>query len=199
MKSTLEKYIEPANIPKKYGGELEFEFGSLPVPEPAIQDSIIWENPTIVNGIKTFPIGPVQWVEKNGEVQAIAIGTENGQSRRVVVARLPNGTSIRAALNGKSGVPNTPVDEAQLSYLGTGTDTQPVDEGTEQDEVPPSSSETPTPEDASISKIDQTTTTEPNDPDIAVATSAIATTSLQEDAAQPSLKEEKLKQYEEKS
>jgi hypothetical protein len=136
VKSTLEKYIDPANIPKKYGGELDFEFGMMPVPEPSIEQSIIWENPATQNGHKTFPIGPIRWIEEDGEVKAIAVGSEDGKPRRVTVARLPKGASIRASQN----VANTPLNEAELSYLDTGVSTQPPDNGEEPNEVPPASS-----------------------------------------------------------
>jgi hypothetical protein len=45
MKATLEKYIAPENIPRQYGGTLDFEFGMLPVLEPAIQDALKWQDP----------------------------------------------------------------------------------------------------------------------------------------------------------
>src|ERR1700722_15413767 len=41
MKKTLETYIAPENIPRKYGGTLDYEFGMLPVLEPAIRDMFV--------------------------------------------------------------------------------------------------------------------------------------------------------------
>jgi hypothetical protein len=43
--STLSQYIDHDNIPKKYGGGLDFEWGQLPNLEPAIEAQMKWENP----------------------------------------------------------------------------------------------------------------------------------------------------------
>ncbi|TQS32408.1 hypothetical protein Golomagni_07274, partial [Golovinomyces magnicellulatus] len=56
VKPVLESFIEPKNIPKKYGGELDFEFGSLPISDPAWEGSVQWDN-----GHTSFPSGPLLW------------------------------------------------------------------------------------------------------------------------------------------
>jgi hypothetical protein len=94
MKKTLESFIEPTNIPKKYGGQLEFQFGDMPVLDPHLSKVLKWEE-----GRSDFPKGPMFWVDgkKNGEdetIKAIAVGsTEGGKERRedvcVVKRELP--------------------------------------------------------------------------------------------------------------
>lgn len=141
--STLSQYIDHDNIPKKYGGGLDFEFGQLPNIEPAIDAQMKWENPNIQNGRKTFPIGPIRWEEgENGEMQAWGIGSENGQPRRKLVFTIPN------PVGWKTGpLPNTPAFEKGDPLTTVGTATQPPDTGDDIDEIPPpdtpSASETP--------------------------------------------------------
>lgn len=79
MKSTLESFIEPRNIPKKYGGELEFEFGDMPTLDPAIEAVTSWKG---VNS--AFPGGPMYWVntEDQESIKAIAVGSSEQKERR---------------------------------------------------------------------------------------------------------------------
>ncbi|KAG9230823.1 putative SEC14 cytosolic factor [Amylocarpus encephaloides] len=113
MKKTLESFIDPKNIPKKYGGELEFHFGDKPVLDPYLKDVLKWEGDR-----SDFPDGPMYW-EKSGkeEIKAVAVGTMNeggnGRHEDVCVAKrvLPEEPetmvepAIVAAQNGKAEVP----------------------------------------------------------------------------------------------
>lgn len=88
MQKTLESFIDPINIPKKYGGQLEFTFGDLPVFDPAISKIIKWEGET-----KDFPHGPMYWRNTQGErvegklgeetreMTALAVGSVEGNQR----------------------------------------------------------------------------------------------------------------------
>ncbi|TGO23634.1 hypothetical protein BPAE_0126g00180 [Botrytis paeoniae] len=78
VKSTLEAFIEPKNIPKKYGGELEFEFGDMPTLDPALEAVTTW------NGAGSFPGGPMYWVNTKDQesIQAIAVGISEKKERR---------------------------------------------------------------------------------------------------------------------
>ena len=88
--STLSQYIDHDNIPKKYGGGLDFEWGQLPNLEPAIEAQMKWENPNTQDGRKTFPIGPIKWEEgQDGEMQAWGVGSENGAPRRKLIFSIP--------------------------------------------------------------------------------------------------------------
>ncbi|KAF2723496.1 CRAL/TRIO domain-containing protein [Polychaeton citri CBS 116435] len=89
MKATLEEYIDPENIPKKYGGKLDYKFGDLPMLEPAIANSLEWREKTEQNGYRTIPTGPVKWqYRESGELVAVAVGSEGGSPRNKVIAGL---------------------------------------------------------------------------------------------------------------
>lgn len=83
MKSTLEKFIDPINIPKKYGGQLDFEFGHFPTVDPAIKNHIQFQD-----GLSDFPQGPKYWIEENGETKeqhrfrCIAVGSTDEVQRQ---------------------------------------------------------------------------------------------------------------------
>ena len=79
MKKTLEAFIDPANIPAKYGGQLDFHFGDMPVLDPAYEDILTFES-----GNKDFPHGPMYWIHsKDGkEMEALAVGTVDEKERR---------------------------------------------------------------------------------------------------------------------
>jgi hypothetical protein len=83
MKQTLESFIDPKNIPKKYGGELDFEFGDMPQLDPHLENVLKWEGNN-----SDFPHGPMFWAEKTNserEIEAIAVGSSNGSERKEVV------------------------------------------------------------------------------------------------------------------
>jgi len=101
MKSTLEKYIDLDNLPKKYGGNLNWEFGDMPFLEPQIANSIRWEKTTTQKGHTTLPIGPIKWhYDKDGDLVASAVGTESGKPRNQILASLHPETHVaRLALS----------------------------------------------------------------------------------------------------
>jgi hypothetical protein len=154
MKETLEKYIAPENIPRKYGGTLDFEYGMMPILEPAIcnmfvsqsQNSATLDATTkavenvvgATTDIKSnmgdnycnelsFPIGPIKWREKeNGELEAVAVGSENGSLRELTVGK------IKADFGFMHGISreNTQIDWSEENVLSTtGTATQPTVDG----------------------------------------------------------------------
>lgn len=87
VKSTLESFIEPHNIPKKYGGTLEFEFGDLPALDPALEAVTLWNTEA---GTPDFPHGPMYWVKSKDQesIQAIAVGSNGAIERREEVCLL---------------------------------------------------------------------------------------------------------------
>lgn len=86
VKPTLESFIDPKNIPKKYGGELDFKFGDLPVPDPAWEGIVSWEN-----GYTSFPGGPLIWeeIDDGQKMACIALGTKDGQNLHERVCTVP--------------------------------------------------------------------------------------------------------------
>jgi len=86
VKSTLEEFIEPRNIPKLYGGELDFEFFARPNLDPKIKEAVTWEN-----GHTEFPEGPAYWVPVDGgrRLACVAVGSKDGKERRETVCTIP--------------------------------------------------------------------------------------------------------------
>ena len=86
VKSTLEEFIEPRNIPKLYGGELEFEFFDRPNLDGNINERVMWEN-----GHTAFPEGPAYWVPVEGgkKLACMAVGSKGGVLRRETVCTIP--------------------------------------------------------------------------------------------------------------
>jgi hypothetical protein len=107
VKPTLESFIDPKNIPKKYGGELDFGFGQLGVPDPMWEGVIEWEN-----GYTSFPSGPLLWedIDDGKRVACIALGKEKGSPRNVRVCTLPKTwaaeepVEAHTQINGEKGV-----------------------------------------------------------------------------------------------
>jgi len=83
MQSTLRKFIDPANIPKKFGGELDYEFGEMPALDPVLKDLITWE------GSHTdFPHGPLFWHDRGDYIELEAVGSVNKQERRDMICKM---------------------------------------------------------------------------------------------------------------
>ena len=86
VKPTLEAFVDPRNIPKKYGGELDFTFGMLGVPDPAWEGVVAWEN-----GYTAFPTGPLLWeeIDDGKRLACVTWGREKGQPRSQRVCTVP--------------------------------------------------------------------------------------------------------------
>lgn len=84
VSATLSKHIEHCDIPKRYGGSLDWDFGQLPNLDPRILEVI-----TLEEGATTIPKGPLRWREnvEGGRVDAHALGTESGNQRDRIIAR----------------------------------------------------------------------------------------------------------------
>lgn len=140
---TLSQYIDDENIPKKYGGSLDFEWGSMPNLEPAIESQLKWENPNVQKERKTLPIGPIKWEEgPNGEMQAWGVGNENGTPRRKLVFTIPSPVGYK---KGDMPAPNTPAFQIGDPLTTVGTSTHPPDSVLADANLdsPPSGSDSP--------------------------------------------------------
>lgn len=86
VRPTLEAFIEPRNIPRQYGGELDFGFFDRPNVDPRIRERLAWEN-----GYTDFPDGPAYWVPVDGgrRLACLAVGSKNGKPRRERVCTIP--------------------------------------------------------------------------------------------------------------
>lgn len=77
VKPTLTQYIDPKNIPKKYGGELDFNWGDRPVLDPHVDEVVEWED-----GFNDFPAGPIFWRDmEDGRLECVAVGSVNKVER----------------------------------------------------------------------------------------------------------------------
>ncbi|KAL8288110.1 hypothetical protein RB601_004491 [Gaeumannomyces tritici] len=87
----LSSFIDPKDIPKQYGGELEFGWCDAPNLDPAIRAAASWEP-----GYDNFPKGPVYWKALDEDrLECIAVGSVNQQQRRARVCTFPR--SFRGA------------------------------------------------------------------------------------------------------
>ena len=78
IKARLSEFIHPDDIPKKYGGNLDWEFGTQPNLDLAAREALE------KNGTNGWIPGPCLW-EQN---QRVPVGTLSGKSRRP--AKLPS-------------------------------------------------------------------------------------------------------------
>ena len=122
--STLQQHIEHENIPKQYGGGLDYTFGDMPILDKAMVEGLgaVWGEPngngngqqavgTGGNAQRRLPIGPIKWEEgTDGRMRAIAVGSVKGQKRSEVVLELermygevfyPQHRPLAAELEGK--------------------------------------------------------------------------------------------------
>ena len=85
---TLSQFIEVENIPKKYGGKLDFESGDMPNLDPDLRECL-----TISPGAdaeRYFLTAPVRWIDagEDGEMKALGVGSIDGKQRQEHVATL---------------------------------------------------------------------------------------------------------------
>jgi hypothetical protein len=139
MKPTLEKYIDIENIPVKYGGKLEYEWGMMPILEPAISDALQWQQDgPLLKGQRTIPTGPIKWRSTSspthlsasdaasGGLSMVTAGTENGTKRDTVLATIQSSFADLHGISRQNTRVNWPLERVQST---TGTATQPQEEG----------------------------------------------------------------------
>lgn len=78
----LTQFIEPGNLPKRFGGELEWEMGMHPILDKEFEALVgslvgIWLE------------GPLRCISRPEGDVLMAVGSENGKVRRVVLAKSP--------------------------------------------------------------------------------------------------------------
>lgn len=114
---TLKSFIAVENIPKKYGGELDFGWNDHPRLDATIKNTVEWAEGYDAE----FPDGPLYWVPIDGgkRLQCVARGTVGGKERRDVVGSVPvavakeeqqaNGTAEEAIKTAQAPVVGEPV------------------------------------------------------------------------------------------
>lgn len=77
----LSEVIDLSNIPVKYGGKHDFNFGMFPDLDDEIKENMTWLDEDLAKE-KRLPLGSMRWVEVDGKRRVLAVGTENGAQRR---------------------------------------------------------------------------------------------------------------------
>lgn len=72
VKPTLEKFMDPASIPKKYGGKLNWQWGDIPDLDEETRSALERD------GNRGWVKGPALWLNN----ERIVVGSENGKLRR---------------------------------------------------------------------------------------------------------------------
>lgn len=82
----LTTFMALENIPKSYGGKLNWNFFDEPAYDDEIKRIVEWEN-----GFTNFPPGPCHWhpTEDGTRLECVAVGSQDGQERRVRVCTIP--------------------------------------------------------------------------------------------------------------
>lgn len=85
--SVLEELIEGCNIPKAYGGELNYAFGVAPAPDPALKNIVDWDGEN-----SSFPLAPLVWEPLEGipdQAACFKVSRQDGQVQCECVCIVP--------------------------------------------------------------------------------------------------------------
>ena len=144
MLSTLQEFMELEDIPKKYGGKLDYQFGQLPNLDPMFDQNLRWINPHHENGRNTFPTGPIRLRKSdNGELVAVAVGSEGGKLREIPIAAMRAPQVDRSAPLGGGDTRRLELYRTATNATDTHPPTPP--EGYADLESPPSETISPPP------------------------------------------------------
>lgn len=114
MNKVLHQLIEHENIPKQYGGALDFKFGDAgPNLDPAVKELLQFEN-----GHTEIPAGPLFWVDRDDKIELKAVGTINGKQRRENIAFLPKKVQL-ASLEDNSRPTTSATNQSVAKENGT--------------------------------------------------------------------------------
>ncbi|KAH9897279.1 CRAL-TRIO domain-containing protein [Xylariomycetidae sp. FL2044] len=104
----LTSFMDMKDIPKKYGGDLEWNFFDEPAWDEEIKRICQWEN-----GHTEFPPGPVYWqpIDDGKRLECLAVGTKGGTDRRERVCTITKAFPPKSAASGASSETATGVTE----------------------------------------------------------------------------------------
>ncbi|TRX88875.1 hypothetical protein FHL15_010218 [Xylaria flabelliformis] len=110
----LTTFLDVEDIPKRYGGKLEWDFFDEPAYDDEIKRIMTWED-----GYTTFPPGPCRWeISEDGtRVNCIAVGSKDGQDRRVRVGSVPKAWQPKSDTAAETSVTNGVKDEATIDTV----------------------------------------------------------------------------------
>ncbi|KAL8711683.1 MAG: hypothetical protein Q9220_003854 [cf. Caloplaca sp. 1 TL-2023] len=96
VKPTLSAFMDVSSIPKKYGGDLDFECGMMPSIDPEIRKCLEFKK---ANTEALLVTGPTRWVDdENGEMVALSVGSIDGKEHKEAVATM-HSWAVRTATN----------------------------------------------------------------------------------------------------
>jgi hypothetical protein len=85
--AVLSQEIDPKDIPQKYGGTHEFDFGMPPDLDKDIEGLVVRHEES--DRKLSLPLGPMVWTRReDGVKEAVAVGSEGGKERREKVFTL---------------------------------------------------------------------------------------------------------------
>lgn len=129
--STLSSFIEIEDIPRKYGGKLDFQFGKSPNLDPKIRQHLSIE-PT-ADAETLFLTSPIRWIDaaesgEDGEMTALSVGALNGKQRKERVAVLhalatrvaTHSSALQSQRTETTPLPSRPVTSNSLSTPQSG-------------------------------------------------------------------------------
>ena len=126
------------NIPKKYGGNLDFECGKMPVLDAAVKNVLDLASPDLE---QLFLTAPVKWIDDvDGDMTAVGVGSIDGKERRETVATLHSFAKLALSRSNRPRIERAPTNTNPQSYLAGGASPSlPVfqQESKQQDMVSP--------------------------------------------------------------
>ncbi len=108
----LTTFMDLEDIPKNYGGKLEWSFFDEPTYDDEIKRVVTWEN-----GYTNFPPGPCHWrpTEDGTRLECLAVGSKGGKERKEVVCTIPKASSLKSDAAIEIPVTNGEKEEATVT------------------------------------------------------------------------------------
>ena len=119
---TLSSFIDIESIPKKYGGQLDFECGKLPLLDPQVKAAL-----DLHGSEEMFLSAPVRWMDdENGEMMALGVGSVDGHERKERMATLH---SLALQTLTRSSTHQGAIPQYKVQNTTATTQSQPVQPG----------------------------------------------------------------------
>ncbi|KAI0538063.1 CRAL-TRIO domain-containing protein [Xylaria digitata] len=108
----LTTFMDLEDIPKNYGGKLEWSFFDEPAYDDEIKRIVKWEN-----GYTNFPPGPCYWqpTEDGTRLECLAVGSKDGQERKERVCTVPKAFPPKSDTATETPVENGEKEEASAT------------------------------------------------------------------------------------
>ncbi|KAI3320132.1 CRAL/TRIO domain-containing protein [Xylariaceae sp. AK1471] len=108
----LTTFMDLEDIPKAYGGKLNWHFFDEPAWDDEIKQKVQWEN-----GYTNFPPGPCYWVptEDGTQLECLAVGTKDGKERRERVGTIPKAFPPKSTSNPAAEAPVTNSEKDEVA------------------------------------------------------------------------------------